>query len=158
MLKAPWLCLCSMHDCVACESVTTSSSCYVLTCGDILSWSVSPCFSDYHQSIYLEFLVCLPFAFVWQVRDGFCLPGSECLFDHWRIPRISWRGSPLHGGIGRLLVHSGIHFQVKELDFIHVISVSLVVRSFSFWVFWHFTIRRSYNRLAVSTPQICVVN
>lgn len=139
MLKAPWLCLCSMHDCVACESVTTSSSCYVLTCGDILSWSVSPWFSLWFSFVFLFFwlssvnlfgISCLsPFAFVWQVRDGFCLPGSECLFDHWRIPRISWRGSPLHGGIGRLLVHCGIHFQVKDLDFIHVISVSLVVPS-----------------------------
>jgi hypothetical protein len=130
MLKAPWRLF--VHYARSRARVTTSSSCYVLTCGeggDIFIWSVFfyQCWTRGQFILSVRLLV----VFVWQVRDGLCLFGSQCLFDHWGIPGISWRGSPIHGRIGRLLVHRRIHFQVIKWK---------VANYFGFNFFWHSTI------------------
>lgn len=104
------VCVYSTHDWCG-SDVTTSSSCYVLICGDIFSRVCLSFLAPFQFNIYLECLSLL--AYVWQVRDGFCLFGFKRLFDHRRIPGIGRCSPSLYGRIGRFLVHSRICFPVR---------------------------------------------
>lgn len=122
-------CLCTMPDRVQESRRPPPVTCWLVVRG----WHLHLICFFFYQWTTDQFIlsVRLLVVFVWQVRDGLCLFGSQCLFDHWGIPGISWRGSPLHGRIGRLLVHRRIHFQVIKW---------IVANYFGFKLFWHSTI------------------